>query len=770
MDTDLQSYTLPVSAIRSVRTPSGLTMEQAVPDTYVLANFVLRALLERNDREIEFIVKAYLPVSVINYFDARKVLLVEPLGFTSTSFKLLTLSDFRKTQDSVSEIKSPSILVQVMRELADAVSSSPKPKPMTYPGLISDPLATRLLQLETWPTVERSEPHSVELPALVEKKQAEEAFDNLRMSIESLISARKTLPEILDVVRKKVDTFLGSVDTDQVDTIARLDARIESLSSTIDDLNSRYAKLKSAGQKKEAQEVAEIMKKRESARERDKERVAELVSSRESLRKDLATSLSNLEKKIAMILPAIESSLKFLDSLPGLSASSGQSFSSTTLMLPFFVVGFSARGKLTISVYPPSKLEQTSEKLGRRVSFIDSLEVASPSVETVRQWLSEVLRDDLTLREFLRESSPEHNLLAVKTTRRMIRSGAESLVSEGLLKESTLSDIDSLLEGVPEREVRMKVPRKKIKDENACNVRFLATDETGAPVESARLEIGNVRLRTDSQGMIRVLLPLGYHEGLISHEDFERLSVDFTLDSIDDVVIPVVLRRLPSEDRLDRQLDRLIERADRIDKIRERLWEAFQKQGETLVTIPAYRASLSELLSELGFEPEAWIAKASKKKGMVRRLLKRDDRKAGLRRDILRLAEESRQAGGLMLMSEFLVRLDDLGWDAGHEEVYGILDDMSREGLIEGIESINGGARLVKFIPVELTDDPQKLLGLATEKDGRLTIEAVVVELGWPEERVEIAMNLLVEKGVAKIQESYSTSTVYWFPGLRRKK
>jgi DNA-binding PadR family transcriptional regulator len=269
--------------------------------------------------------------------------------------------------------------------------------------------------------------------------------------------------------------------------------------------------------------------------------------------------------------------------------------------------------------------------------------------------------------------------------------------------------------------------------------------------------------------MIRLVLPLGHHEGIVTHEDFEKMTVDFTIDSTDDVIIPLVLKSLPSEDRLDRQLDLLIERAERIDKIRLKLWEAFQKQGETLVTIPAYKASLSELLAELGFEPEAWIAKASKRKGMVRRLLKRDDRIDGLRRDILRLAEDSRQAGGLMLMSEFLVRLDDLGWDASHEDIYGVLTNMSREGLIEGIDSLNGGARLVKFIPVELTDDPQKILGLATEKEGRLTIEAIVVELGWPEERVKIAMNLLVEKGVAKVQESYSTSTVFWFPGLRRK-
>jgi hypothetical protein len=151
---------------------------------------------------------------------------------------------------------------------------------------------------------------------------------------------------------------------------------------------------------------------------------------------------------------------------------------------------------------------------------------------------------------------------------------------------------------------------------------------------------------------------------------------------------------------------------------------------------------------------------------MVKRLLKRDDREDGLRRDILRMAEESKKFGGIMLFSELLVRLDDLGWSTGSDEIEDIINDMSKEGLIRGLSPLESGALLVEFVPVALTSDPQMILDLAAQQEGKLTIEEAVIGLEWTEERVRNALNLLINNGVAKEQRSYSKSTQYFFPGL----
>jgi hypothetical protein len=306
--------------------------------------------------------------------------------------------------------------------------------------------------------------------------------------------------------------------------------------------------------------------------------------------------------------------------------------------------------------------------------------------------------------------------------------------------------------------------------EDLCDVRFHIHDESGSPIVESVVELGALRLKSDSSGVVRASLPKSHYEATIYAAGYKTRHLEFALRTTDDIVVPVILQQLSKEERLDKELDALLERAKRIEQIRERLREAFDKQGTTLLTIPAYRSALEDLLGELGYEPEAWIAQAIKKKGMVKRLLKKDDRVDGLRRDILQMAEDSKPAGGIMLFSELLVRMDNLGWDITSKEAEDIISDMTKEGLVEGITSLESGALLVKFIPVSLTNDPQQLLSLAAGKEGRLTLEDAVVDLGWTEERVMNAMDLLVEKGVAKVQKSYSKSTQYWFPGLRGKK
>jgi len=264
-----------------------------------------------------------------------------------------------------------------------------------------------------------------------------------------------------------------------------------------------------------------------------------------------------------------------------------------------------------------------------------------------------------------------------------------------------------------------------------------------------------------------VSIPMSNYEGVVRAQGYQEKPVEFTLTTLTDVAIPIMLNSLSHEEQIAARLDGLVERSRRLDMIRERLWEAFETQGSTLLGIPAYRTALIELLSELGYEPESWITEAKEKSGMVKRLLKRDDRTDGLRRDILRMAEESKKFGGIMLFSELLVRLDDAGWGTHADEIEDIIEDMTKEGLVQGLSKIEGGALLVEFVPVALTDDPQAILSLAATKDGRLSIEDAVVGLSWTEERVRKALELLVNNGVAKEQRSYSKSTQYWFPGLR---
>jgi hypothetical protein len=406
-------------------------------------------------------------------------------------------------------------------------------------------------------------------------------------------------------------------------------------------------------------------------------------------------------------------------------------------MLPFFLIGFSKKGQLGVEVYSLSQLVNTGDKVSRRRDFVDGFESPTRAIGAVASLLSERANNDVALRKFIRDSSKNYNLLAVKEARRAILNGAESLLGDGLVKKPLVAELREIISGVPETKVKRRKRRLTVtSDGSLCRVRFHIQDEAGRPVEHAELDLGVLQAKSDSKGAIVVSLPMSNYEGAVNALGYFEKTVEFTLTSTSDVAIPIIVNSLSHEDQLSVRLDELVDRSRRLDMIRERLWEVFEKQGSTL----------------LG------------------RLLKRDDRTDGLRRDILRMASDSKQFGGIMLFSELLVRLDESGWGTHPDEIEDILEDMAKEGLIQGLSTIEGGALMVEFVPVALTDDPQQILSLAATKDGRLSIEDAVVNLEWTEERVKNALELLINNGVAKEQRSYSKSTQYWFPGLRGKK
>jgi len=441
-------------------------------------------------------------------------------------------------------------------------------------------------------------------------------------------------------------------------------------------------------------------------------------------------------------------------------------------MIPFIMVGFSKKGRLRVVVYPPSYLSSIDQQVGRRRDYVHPL-TANSGLSSITDELTRRANSDVGFRNFLRTSSKRNNLLAIGITRSLIREGGKSLQSDGLVKRNLLDEISGIISGFPESKKKPMKPSKVSTLSGAdatCFVRFHVHDDSGKPIEGALLELGAFLLRSDAGGVIKASLPKSRYEGVIRANDYHDKPLEFTLSSTSNLVIPVTLDPFSDEERLKIRLDKLMERARYIDEIRDGLRDAFLKQGRTLLSIPAYRSAFEELLTELGYEPESWIAEATKKKGMVKRLLKRDDRFEGLRRDILRLAQDSKESGGIMMFSEFLVRLDSLGWATKSKEIENIVTSMTKEGLIQGMTRLENGTRLVKFIPVELTRDPTQVLGLAAKRDGRLTIEDVVVDLGWTEERVTNALDLLAENGVAKVQRSYSKSTIYWFPGFRGRR
>ncbi len=779
MDLKGKDLIVPVMAIKPLHISGGPPMVQAVPEEYVLASNIMMLLENRKGEDLEFVMKAYLPVSLIPIGISNRCVFNELLGLTSAKMRLAPhdiLVDTIKILETSTKKEEVVKAVEKTISFLESIASTPL---TLHLGVLRGPYAESLGRILHWPTNTDVEPHSLVLSTMINEKQTSNTSKRIQESYASLSNIQDNIRRFDDLLDNRIEYISKKVTSSVSDRISRLHHRITTLKEEIEYLESRREQYVSRGKKSSESKtrLAQIdsdLTARRSALERDVKRKEKY----EEQTTGTTAALRNTQQKLRTLLknlwPEIDEIRKehagFAHSCP-----SPETESKRVMLLPILLVGLSRKGRLNVKLIPPLVLNDIIEKVSIRRDVVYPFSHATSPVNVIVRSLSERANNDIAFRKTLRNESQEKNILALESTRKMLLDGAQLLLADGLVKESGVKDLKELLSRIPVlkakrfRRTERKAPTLSA-DSDVCQVVFNIHNDGGLPIEGAELELGALLLESDRAGRIEILLPPSNYEGIITAKGYHKKQFDFTLTSPGSIAVPIVLSELSKEDKLSEELDMLIDKAKRLDIVRAKLNEAFKKHGETILQIPAYRNILLELLSDLGLEPESWISQAEKKRGMMRRLLKRDERQERISRDILRLAEESKQTGGVMLLSELLVRLDDMGWETGSEDVEGLLKEMTKEGLLEGVTNLENGARLVKFIPVALTDDPQRILALASRQDGRLTIEEAVIELGWTEERVNTALDLLLANGVAKLQKSFSRSTQYWFPGLKGRK
>jgi len=772
MDLKRRNLIVPVTATRRLQLAGGQPMEQAVPEDYVTAAMVLRAMERSEGRNLEFILKSYLPVVIVPSPELNRYFLVEQLGLTSETILEMKSPKLQKLQEQVQKAVSSEDLLQCLNGVREEIKRVLAAPSATIVGLFAGLTARGVGRLFDRPSSTTFEEFSVVLTGVIRKAEFDKSIKIIQDTSVVLSSIEEELSKIVEDIQPKVEALVGTQKERATPVLSRLDLRVQALEEQIEDLESERVKI-SAGSSPDRsakiEELDRLLAARKSALSRDQKRQADIVSNLADTSQNLLVGRDELAAESKTALTQIRNQHSALADMLIPVRLAEDDTESSVIMIPFFITGFSKKDQLQIEVYPLSHLHSNGERVSRRRDFVDMFETPSRTIEALSSLLEDRASTDVALRKFIRDSSQDYNLLANVKARELVRSGAEALLGDALVKRELIQDLENLLSAIPETKLKKRKRRlvtHVLSDDSLCTVKFHIHNEAGKPIDGAELELGALSLKSDLSGVIATQLPRSHYEGTVSASGFIEKPVEFSLATTDDVVIPIVMVPLSHEEQIILRLDELVDRARRLDMIRERLWVAFETQGSTLLGIPAYRNALIELLSELGYEPESWIAEAKQKTGMVKRLLKRDDRADGLRRDILRMAEESKKSGGIMLFSELLVRLDDLGWSTGSDEIEEIINDMSKEGLIQGLSPLESGALLVEFVPVSLTTDPQLILDLAAQNDGKLTLEEAVIGLEWTEERVNNALNLLIANGVAKEQRSYSKSTQYFFPGL----
>ncbi|TFG94134.1 hypothetical protein E4H12_15725, partial [Candidatus Thorarchaeota archaeon] len=679
MDLNRRNLIIPVTATRRLQLAGGQPMEQAVPEDYVTAAMVLRAMERCEGRNLEFILKTYLPVVIVPSPDLNRYFLVEQLGLTSETILEMKSPKLEKLQEQVQQAVSSEDLLKCLNGVREEIKRVLDAPSATIVGLFAGLTARGVGRLLDRPSSVIFEEYSVLLTGVINKSEFDKSIKILQDTSVILSSIEEELSKIIENIQPKVEGLVGTQEEQATPVLSRLNLRVEALENQIEVLESERVKI-SAGSSPDRRvkldELDMLLAARKTALSRDQKRQADIVSNLADTSQDLLVGQDELAAESKTAFNQIRNQHSALADMLIPVRLAGEDTESSVILLPFFMAGFSKRDQLHIEVYPISHLHSNGERVSRRRDFVDMFESPSRIIDALSSLLEDRASNDVTLRKFIRDSSQDYNLLANEKARELVRSGAEALLGDALVKRPLIQELENLLSAIPETKLRKRKRRlvaHVLTDDSLCNVKFHIHNEAGKPIDGAKLELGALSLKSDSSGVITTQLPRSHYEGTVSASGFIEKSVEFSLSSTDDVVIPIVMVPLSHEEQIILRLDELVDRARRLDMIRERLWTAFESQGSTLLGIPAYRNALIELLSELGYEPEAWIAEAKKKTGMVKRLLKRDDRIDGLRRDILRMAEESKKSGGIMLFAELLVRLDDLGWSTGSDEIEGII-------------------------------------------------------------------------------------------------
>ncbi|MEM4734572.1 MAG: hypothetical protein QXS20_02555 [Candidatus Thorarchaeota archaeon] len=757
---------LPVLAVQQLETTAHHRIYQAVPHGYALASHLSAVLESVDSRDIEFMLECHLPIRLYCGDSENEVLLLEELAIFSGSFDIVTppdLGDLVTVVESAADLESLLRAVGAVENRLDATVS----ETMTIPGLLPEYLATDILSLADWPTRSTC-PAVVIVPSTLKASDLDRQVSVLRHAIASARDFTENMSRILGAARSLCVSGFSSFERAMLDKIERLDLRILRLRSEVESISERLRASETDTRRRDQHAVQELERRR-IALERDETHRRSLGEQLDSRRAELMTRLNSLEEKARRLMSQMSEQESRLRGAWSEHITAGLR-GINRIMVPFVVVGYSEKGVLKIVFRPPSIISSPSERGRKRVRVSDNIVSASKSFLSLSEALGRRTQSDVALLDHIRRAGARSNILSLKQTRDSLREGLSLLVAEGILRKPQLLETERLLSRFPETTLPPPVSSARslvIPKSDVVTVSFAVTDETGHPVVGAKVTVDGTDLVTDGRGISSFYLAEGKHHASLSLDGLMPTDFEFDLTSGGDVVIPVVLRRLGQEMGIELLVERIRRRAQTIDNLRKRLLPVIDEHRERLLTDPENRHDLETLLSELGYDPDRWISNARNGGGKFSRLLTRSGRDSLVMMCMLSLIEASRSVGGMMHLEEVLYSLQSQGVTVTPAELERILNTMKKQGLIHGVVTLDG-TKIVDFIPVQHSGDPEEILKLAAKNDYKLTAEVVVTSLGWTMARARRSLDYLVEVGTAKVENLYSSGSIYHFPGLKR--
>ncbi len=230
-------------------------------------------------------------------------------------------------------------------------------------------------------------------------------------------------------------------------------------------------------------------------------------------------------------------------------------------------------------------------------------------------------------------------------------------------------------------------------------------------------------------------------------------------------------RRYMQKKAVEFKLEEIKSDLEAAAETKEKLEELARKYGVIIATSPKLQEEVERIRKQYGIPKESVITRVMSEE----EVLKRGPMGLGTRIDheklgmllYLRAMFKRKENGGIMTYGEayLLVNTGKLAEKLEAKDVEKAVKILKKNNIIPGERELKSGVKVISFFPVELTDDQNEVLSIASRK-GFTTLEELMLKTGWTKTRAQNTLQALEQEGITRKDESYAHGEKYYFPGL----
>jgi len=200
---------------------------------------------------------------------------------------------------------------------------------------------------------------------------------------------------------------------------------------------------------------------------------------------------------------------------------------------------------------------------------------------------------------------------------------------------------------------------------------------------------------------------------------------------------------------------------------KEKLRELAKKHGVILALTPELKDQVRDLQKMYNIPSSKIITEQITENDVLKKFSKIDHEKLGMLAYQRVLMQKEEIGVGLMPISEVydLVNTGILKEVLDIKDLLKALKILKKDRVIEELQELRGSSVMVRFFPIQYTNDQVKVIGIAKEK-GYISLEDVCVALTWSQDRVLQTLKSLEDSGVAKFRESLLKGKQWYFPSI----